>query len=444
MKILITTGIFEPEVGGPATYVPKLAAGLMARGHEVKVITYSYKPKYDFDTEYTFPLERVVRTKNKFLNYFHFFQAVHREAKKYDIIYSLDWFTAGIPMALAAHLNKKRYLLRIGGGYIWEKYLNDGHTPVTLRDFYRYGYYKKYPVMHKLMSYVLRGAQGIIFNTDVQRGFYAEYYGLSPRRLVTVFNPVPEHVLCDDDCIENGGLSENKEETSKIYSQNSSLRRTYAVDAKSREFQYKDYCTRGLRTLFSVSPDDATVQDVGSPSTNEKEIIFAGRMTVKNNIETLIRAFKNEALRNHTLTFIGDGFLVEKMKKLSEELGLARLGRVRFLPAMRQKELYEKIKSCRYVILPSWTDISPNIAYECMALGIPFLITQENFLSIRDQIPFMIDPRDVSDITRKMCLLAEDNSYKEYCNSLRNIKFENSWDDVCGAHVNIFQKCLGQ
>ena len=40
MKILIVTGIFEPEIGGPAEYTPKLAAGLFERGHEVKVLTY--------------------------------------------------------------------------------------------------------------------------------------------------------------------------------------------------------------------------------------------------------------------------------------------------------------------------------------------------------------------------------------------------------------------
>lgn len=39
MRILITTGIFPPDIGGPATYVPQIASGLSERGHQVKVLT---------------------------------------------------------------------------------------------------------------------------------------------------------------------------------------------------------------------------------------------------------------------------------------------------------------------------------------------------------------------------------------------------------------------
>ena len=35
MKILMVCGIFEPEVGGPATYAPQLAHKLHEQGHEV-------------------------------------------------------------------------------------------------------------------------------------------------------------------------------------------------------------------------------------------------------------------------------------------------------------------------------------------------------------------------------------------------------------------------
>ncbi len=372
MKILITTGIFEPEVGGPAEYTPKLAALLVARGHEVKVLTYSDNPSYDFDGEYPFPLERVVRT-NKLSNYARFFFAVFRNAPCYDLIYSLDWFSAGLPVALAARLRGKKYLVRVGGGYIWEKYLNDGNPPMTLQDFYERGIHKKYPLMYRTIQFVFRGAERVIFNSEIQKDLYAREYVIPESRLATIFNPVP-------------------------------------------------------RLQFSMLRREPV-----------KEIVFSGRMIVKNNIETLIRAFAVSGLHDYTLTLIGDGFITEKMRALADGLGLKN---VIFLLAMRQEKLYERIRNARFVILPSWTDISPNTAYECLALGIPFLLTTENYLSIRDALPMMIDPRSAEDITAKIRLLAEEDPYMSYCEKLKAIEFKNDWDDVCDAHIAVFKSAV--
>ena len=40
MKILLATGIYPPESGGPATYTMGLASALRSRGHEVMIVTY--------------------------------------------------------------------------------------------------------------------------------------------------------------------------------------------------------------------------------------------------------------------------------------------------------------------------------------------------------------------------------------------------------------------
>jgi glycosyltransferase involved in cell wall biosynthesis len=39
VKVLIVTGIWPPDVGGPASHAPELAAYLLGRGHEVDVVT---------------------------------------------------------------------------------------------------------------------------------------------------------------------------------------------------------------------------------------------------------------------------------------------------------------------------------------------------------------------------------------------------------------------
>ena len=59
MRILITSDIFPPEVGGPATYVPMIARELTRRGHSVRVLTYSSTSSDASDAARGFEIERI-------------------------------------------------------------------------------------------------------------------------------------------------------------------------------------------------------------------------------------------------------------------------------------------------------------------------------------------------------------------------------------------------
>jgi len=39
MKCLLISGIYRPEIGGPATYLPTLAKALIKQSNQVEVIT---------------------------------------------------------------------------------------------------------------------------------------------------------------------------------------------------------------------------------------------------------------------------------------------------------------------------------------------------------------------------------------------------------------------
>lgn len=43
MKILLISGIFPPDDGGPAKFMPQFATHLISQGHKVKVITLTDK-----------------------------------------------------------------------------------------------------------------------------------------------------------------------------------------------------------------------------------------------------------------------------------------------------------------------------------------------------------------------------------------------------------------
>ncbi|MCR4281167.1 MAG: glycosyltransferase family 4 protein [Candidatus Kaiserbacteria bacterium] len=376
MKILIVTGIFEPESGGPATYAPKIAEKLIGAGHQVSVITYSVKSQYDFDSQYKFKLKRIKRG-NKLFNRVRMFTAVFTESDGADVVYMLDWFAAGLPGAIASRMRGVPYVVRVGGDYLWEqKYLESDAVPVSLLDFYKHGLYSKmsYRPFFWLIRWVLTEASKVIFNSDKQRELYEEYYGLS--NAATVYNPVP------------------RMETQDV--------------------------SRGKAT---------------------HEFVYCGRFIVMKNLTALIRAFAQARIPNdYKLSLIGDGPRKAELARLVETLGLQE--RVKIQQSMRLPDLFQRIKDCRAFILPSWTDISPNQVYEAMAIGLPAVVTQENYLSIRNQLPEMIDPNSIDDISAKLEMLADDAKYRVFAEAFRAISFKNTWDDVAREHLKIFNEVI--
>jgi len=39
MNVLLVSGIYSPDIGGPATYIPKLARALQKQGHNVSIFS---------------------------------------------------------------------------------------------------------------------------------------------------------------------------------------------------------------------------------------------------------------------------------------------------------------------------------------------------------------------------------------------------------------------
>jgi len=190
MKIVIATGIFIPEIGGPATYAVKITEELLKLGHEVKIVSYSDQSEYDFDKDLVYPVFRIKRT-NKLVNYFNYFKTLQKVAKDANRIYSFDHFSAGIPTALFCSIFKKDFYIRVGGDFIWERYLDLHEETISLADFYKQGLHltaeKK---RFKIISWVFHRTTGIIFTTTFQLKIFQEYYKLAPERLFIVNNPI--------------------------------------------------------------------------------------------------------------------------------------------------------------------------------------------------------------------------------------------------------------
>jgi len=89
MRILITTGIFPPDIGGPATYVPLIAKALTERGHQVTVLTTSEPENLRWDDSiYPFRVFRINRRQRIWLRALKCIAEVFRLGRTVDVIYA--------------------------------------------------------------------------------------------------------------------------------------------------------------------------------------------------------------------------------------------------------------------------------------------------------------------------------------------------------------------
>ncbi|MFQ5662167.1 MAG: glycosyltransferase, partial [Candidatus Paceibacteria bacterium] len=104
-NILIATGIFPPDIGGPATYSKLLLDELPKNGFNVKVLSFGE-----------------VRRLPKFIRHIFYFFKILNRGKNADIIFAQDPVSVGFPSAIAAKILRKKFLLKIVGDYAWEQY----------------------------------------------------------------------------------------------------------------------------------------------------------------------------------------------------------------------------------------------------------------------------------------------------------------------------------
>lgn len=130
MKFILATGIFPPEIGGPAIVIEALARDLRQAGHEVTLVTYG-----SID-EITGDVVRVARTGSAFQRYVRLMRAVRSRLASGATVMATDVFSVGIPTRLALIGKRNPFVVRLGGEWCWEAAVTKGGLRVTLRDFW--------------------------------------------------------------------------------------------------------------------------------------------------------------------------------------------------------------------------------------------------------------------------------------------------------------------
>jgi glycosyltransferase involved in cell wall biosynthesis len=103
-KVLVATGLYPPDIGGPATYVKMLEEQLPSLGIALTVLPFTD-----------------VRHLPKGIRHVVYAWRLWRHARNTDAVYALDSISVGVPACLVSKLIRKPFFIRLGGDYAWEQ-----------------------------------------------------------------------------------------------------------------------------------------------------------------------------------------------------------------------------------------------------------------------------------------------------------------------------------
>lgn len=186
-RVLLATGIYPPETGGPATFVPALASEWTKRGFEVTVITYGDERTVRSPNWH---VEVVSRTGGVLARYWRYFLRVKHLAKAADIVFLQGAFSEGFPGALAAKCVGVPTMLRVPGDFAWEGFQRERPTvALPLEQFLEQPKPWKWRLVFALESWVARSARCIVMPSRYLQTL-ARAWGVSETRQRVIYNTV--------------------------------------------------------------------------------------------------------------------------------------------------------------------------------------------------------------------------------------------------------------
>lgn len=172
MRILIATGIYPPDIGGPATYSKLLKDELPKQGIEVDVLSFGAK-KFKY-----FP---------KGIKHIIYFIEALRLGASADIIFAQDPVSVGFPAMLAAKILNKKFVIKIVGDYAWEQGSQRYGVSDTLDVFLNKKYGLFVEMFRRLEKFVTSRAVKIIVPSSYLNSVIIKW-GIAPEKAAVIYN----------------------------------------------------------------------------------------------------------------------------------------------------------------------------------------------------------------------------------------------------------------
>ncbi len=310
-KILIATGIYPPDSGGPATYSKILQDEFVDFGYEIKVVSYGEQE----DGDELNNIYRISRKQNVLARYIKYFYQVKKLAKWADIVYAQGPVSEGLPSYFACRLARRKYILKVVGDFAWEQGRQRVQVNENLDEFQNKNYSLKVELWRWIEMFVANGAHLVITPSEYLKKI-VQSWGVKEDKIRVVYNAVKD--------------------------------------------------IKNLKKQNKSKPDI----DIQSPA-----IISAGRLVPWKGFDILIDAVAEINKNNQKifLYIAGEGPDEGALKERVQKLGLS--SQVKFLGKLNHDKLWECMLSSDIFVLNTAYEGLSHVLIEAMALGIPVVTT---------------------------------------------------------------------
>lgn len=318
-RILFSTGVFPPLLGGPAIVVERLASALSERDYRVTVITYGTSNADAHQNARPYAVKRILISRPRPWRLLSLFWQTLVLARRADVIHAFDTYSHGLAAALAAKILRKPLILRFTGDSAWETEFNRGKTVMDIFSWQDepHGTDTSWRISRR--DFILRTAKKIITDCRFLRELLIKL-GVSSEKIIVINNAVDIPIEIDFDEIQK-------------------FREQYQLKGKIILTIGRLVPWKGMRALIEIMP-----------------------------------AIRKEFL-DVNLLIVGRGPQENELKQLADKLGLS--DKIKLAGKVASPELKQKIyQLADIVVLNTFYEGMSNVLLEAMAAGRAIVTTR--------------------------------------------------------------------
>ena len=158
MRVLVTVGIFPPDIGGPATFVPKIAKYFQDElNYEIEILTLSDNKNSNINDDYS--VKRIDRNLPIIYRWLKTIFTIYKLGKNKDLIFVNG---LGTETTIANIFLKKKIIRKIVGDPVWERAYSKAKISESFDEFQVKNYGFSISLQKKVRSFSIKKSDIVV------------------------------------------------------------------------------------------------------------------------------------------------------------------------------------------------------------------------------------------------------------------------------------------
>lgn len=188
-RLLIATGIYPPDIGGPATYSDTLRRELPRDGYRITLLTYTDEFQSSHTEDGQGAIYYINRQQIMPLRYLKYWWRLLYLVPHHDIVYVQGPVSEGWPAFLACKLANVPYYLKVVGDWAWEQGRQRSGVKDLLDDFQDKTYGPRVGLWRLVEKTVAGHARAVVVPSEYLKSIVAKW-GVPQPRIHVIYNSV--------------------------------------------------------------------------------------------------------------------------------------------------------------------------------------------------------------------------------------------------------------